>query len=82
MATVQHNRPPLPARDSPTTPRSAPPPSIGSINNNKRARKEHCLNWVQQEVFALIAVKRAIYFEERDMVDEQDLMTPENTKWL
>lgn len=37
---------------------------------------------MQQEVLALIAVKRAIYFEERDVVDARDLMMPENTKWL
>ena len=51
------------------------------MNNNKRARKDRCPNWSQQEILALIAAKREMFLEEVDAVDGRDLMTPDNTKW-
>ena len=64
---------------------SSRPPSMvppATASNNKRARKDRGLNWLQNEMFALIAAKREMFLEEKDVVDARDLMTPDNTKWL
>jgi len=50
-------------------------------NPPKRARKDQGPNWLPQEISALIAVKREMFLEELDTVDERDLMTPKTNKW-
>ena len=62
------------------SPRPAPMAPPTTPNSNKKARKDHGPNWLQNEIFALIAAKREMFFE--DSVDARDLMTPDTTKWL
>ena len=60
----------------------APTATVTSGSNNKRGRKDRGPNWSQNEIFALIAAKREMHFEEKDVVDARDLMGPDSTKWL
>ena len=64
------------------SPRPAPMAPPTAPNNNKKARKDRGPNWLQNEIFALIAAKREMFFEDMDSVDARDLMTPNTTKWL
>ena len=64
------------------SPRPAPMAPPTTPSSNKKARKDHSPNWLQNEIFALKAAKREMFFEDMDSVDACDLMTPDTTKWL
>ena len=81
-ANFAHSRPPFSGvgvSAIPRAPPSATPPGP-TPSPAKRARKDRGPNWLPQEIAALIAAKREMYFQDLDTVDDRDLITPETSK--
>lgn len=56
-------------------------PIAAGLSQPKRARRDRGLNWLPQEIYPLLAVKRDIYLEDFDTIDGRDFMTPDTSKW-